>query len=103
KVVANPPSADASRAHTRAPMSTTTRRPRAGRGSSQPVDRRSQYDDGGGVDRGKRDAARGCLDAGKRARSALARSLLTASDAQKPYRASSPTGSGSPGIALLAG
>ena len=72
-------------------------------GASVSVDRRSQHDDGGGVDRGKRDAARGCLDAGKRAWSALARSLLTASDAQKPYRASSPTGSGSPGIALLAG
>jgi hypothetical protein len=72
-------------------------------GAGPSVDRRSQHDDGGGVDRGKRDAARGCLDAGKRAWSALARSLLTASDAQKPDRASSPTGSGSPGIALLAG
>jgi hypothetical protein len=37
------------------------------------------------------------------ARSALARSLLTASDAQRPYRASSPTGSGSRGSAPLAG
>jgi hypothetical protein len=34
---------------------------------------------------------------------ALVRRLLTASDAQKPYSASSPTGSGSPGIAPLAG
>jgi hypothetical protein len=65
------------------------------------VDGRSQHDDGG-VDRGKRDAARSCLDASKRAWSALARSLLTASVAQKFYRASSPTGSGSPGIPLLA-
>src|SRR2546425_4425976 len=31
------------------------------------------------------------------------RRLLTASDAQQPYRASSPTGSGSLGIAPLAG
>ena len=33
------------------------------------VDRRGQHDDAGGVDWGEREAARGCLDAGKRAQS----------------------------------